>query len=137
MNSAYGFATLAIHAGQDADPATGAVTSPIYQTSTYKQDRVGELRGGYEYSRAGNPTRTALEQCLTAIEHGTRAVTFSSGLAAEDCVIRTICTPGDRIIMPTDPSVCPASKNSSVGDGRPARILLNDAHSISRLYLKP
>ena len=102
MNSAYGFATLAIHAGQDADPATGAVTPPIYQTSTYKQDRVGELRGGYEYSRAGNPTRTALEQCLTAIEHGTRAVTFSSGLAAEDCVIRTICTPGDRIIMPND-----------------------------------
>ena len=102
MNSAYGFATLAIHAGQDADPATGAVTPPIYQTSTYKQDRVGVLRGGYDYSRAGNPTRTALEQCLTAIEHGTRAVAFSSGLAAEDCVIRTICTPGDRIIMPSD-----------------------------------
>ena len=96
MNSAYGFATLAIHAGQDADPATGAVTSPIYQTSTYKQDRVGELRGGYEYSRAGNPTRTALEQCLTAIEHGTPPpITFSSGLAAEDCVIRTICTAGE------------------------------------------
>ena len=99
MNSAYGFATLAIHAGQDADPATGAVTSPIYQTSTYKQDRVGELRGGYEYSRAGNPTRTALEQCLTAIEHGTRAVTFSSGLAAEDCVIRTIFAAGALLVV--------------------------------------
>jgi cystathionine gamma-synthase len=101
MNSAYGFATLAIHAGQDADPATGAVTPPIYQTSTYKQDRVGELRAGYEYSRAGNPTRSALEECLAAIEHGNRAVTFSSGLAAEDCLIRTVCMPGDRIIMPS------------------------------------
>jgi cystathionine gamma-synthase len=101
MNSAYGFATLAIHAGQDADPATGAVIPPIYQTSTYKQDRVGELRAGYEYSRAGNPTRTALEECLAAIEHGNRAVTFSSGLAAEDCLIRTVCRPGDRIIMPS------------------------------------
>jgi cystathionine gamma-synthase len=102
MNSAYGFATLAIHAGQDADPATGAVIPPIYQTSTYKQDRVGELRAGYEYSRAGNPTRTALEECLAAIEHGIRAVTFSSGLAAEDCVIGTVCRPGDRIIIPRD-----------------------------------
>ena len=102
MNSAYGFATLAIHAGQDADPTTGAVTSPIYQTSTYKQDGVGELRAGYEYSRAGNPTRTALEECLAAIEHGSRAITFSSGLASEDCLIRTVCRPGDRIIMPSN-----------------------------------
>ena len=125
MNSAYGFATLAIHAGQDADPATGAVTSPIYQTSTYKQDRVGELRGGYKYSRAGNPTRTALEQCLTAIEHGTRAITFSSGLAAEDCVIRTICTPGDRIIMPND------------AYGGTIRLFTNDAYGGTiRLFTK-
>jgi cystathionine gamma-synthase len=102
MKTAPGFATLAIHAGQDADPTTGAVTPPIYQTSTYKQDRIGELRAGYEYSRAGNPTRTALEQCLTAIEHGNRALAYSSGLAAEDCAIRTICTPGDRVLMPND-----------------------------------
>jgi len=59
-----GFETLAIHAGQDADPLTGAVVTPIYQTSTYKQDGIGGTRGGYEYSRTANPTRTALETCL-------------------------------------------------------------------------
>ena len=63
-----GFETLAIHAGQEPDPVTGAVVPPIYQVSTYKQDGVGGLRGGYEYSRSANPTRTALEQCLAALE---------------------------------------------------------------------
>ena len=65
-----GFETLAIHAGQEPDPVTGAVVPPIYQVSTYKQDGVGGLRGGYEYSRSANPTRTALEQCLAALESG-------------------------------------------------------------------
>ena len=64
------FETLAIHAGQDPDPLTGAVVPPIYQVSTYKQDGVGGLRGGYEYSRSANPTRKALEDCLAAVEGG-------------------------------------------------------------------
>ena len=73
-SSAPGFETLAIHAGQDPDPATGAVVPPIYQTSTFKQDGVGGLRGGFEYSRTANPTRTALEECLAALEASTRPV---------------------------------------------------------------
>ena len=85
------FETLAIHAGQEADAATGAVVPPIYQVSTYKQDGVGGLRGGYEYSRSANPTRTALEECLAAIEHGRRGLAFASGLAAEDTFLRTVC----------------------------------------------
>src|SRR5579859_6934916 len=81
----WGFSSLAIHAGQEPDPLTGAVVPPIYQVSTYKQDGVGGLRGGYEYSRSANPTRTALEECLAAIEGGVRGLAFASGLAAEDC----------------------------------------------------
>jgi cystathionine gamma-synthase len=100
--SDYGFETLAIHAGQGADPATGAVMTPIYATSTYKQDGVGGLRGGYEYSRTGNPTRTALEECLAALEGGGRAVAFASGMAAEDALIRVVCMPGDHVVMPMD-----------------------------------
>ncbi|HZR51185.1 MAG TPA: cystathionine gamma-synthase [Streptosporangiaceae bacterium] len=96
------FETLAIHAGQDPDPATGAVVPPIYQTSTYKQDGVGGLRGGYEYSRSANPTRTALEECLAALEHGPRGHAFASGLAAEDCLLRTVCQPGDHVLIPDD-----------------------------------
>ena len=83
-----GFSTRAIHAGQDADPLTGAVVPPIYQVSTYKQDGVGGLRGGYEYSRSANPTRTALEECLAALEGGSRGFAFASGLAAEDTLLR-------------------------------------------------
>jgi len=75
---------------------------PIYQVSTYKQDGVGGLRGGYEYSRSANPTRTALEQCLTALESGTRGLAFASGMAAEDCVLRTVCSPGDHVLVPDD-----------------------------------
>jgi cystathionine gamma-synthase len=97
-----GFETLAIHAGQEADPATGAVVPPIYQTSTFKQDGVGGLRGGFEYSRTANPTRSALEECLAALEGGTRALAFASGMAAEDCLIRALCSPGDRVIIPDD-----------------------------------
>ncbi len=74
MTSHDGFETLAIHAGQEPDPVTGAVVPPIYQVSTFKQDGVGGLRGGYEYSRSANPTRTALEQCLAALESGTRGL---------------------------------------------------------------
>ena len=74
MTSKDGFETLAIHAGQEPDPLTGAVVPPIYQVSTFKQDGVGGLRGGYEYSRSANPTRTALEQCLAALEAGSAAL---------------------------------------------------------------
>ena len=98
----YGFNTLSIHAGQEPDPYTGAVTVPIYQTSTYKQDGVGGLRGGYEYSRSANPTRTALEQALAALEGGARGLAFASGLAAEDVLLRTVCRPGDHVLMPGD-----------------------------------
>jgi cystathionine gamma-synthase len=103
-----GFETLAIHAGQEPDPVTGAVVPPIYQTSTYKQDGVGGLRGGYEYSRTANPTRTSLEECLAALEGagevggGHRALAFASGMAAEDCLLRTVLRPGDHVLIPDD-----------------------------------
>jgi cystathionine gamma-synthase len=97
-----GFETLAIHAGQDPDPVTGAVVPPIYQVSTFKQDGVGGLRGGYEYSRSANPTRDALEECLTALEGGARSLAFASGMAASDCLVRTVCRPGDRVLIPHD-----------------------------------
>jgi cystathionine gamma-synthase len=98
----HGFATRAIHAGQEADAGTGAVVPPIFQVSTDKQDGVGGLRGGYEYSRSANPTRTALESCLAALESGTRGLAFASGLAAEDTFLRTVCSPGDHVIIPGD-----------------------------------
>jgi cystathionine gamma-synthase len=97
-----GFETLAIHAGQDPDPLTGAVVPPIYQVSTFKQDGVGGLRGGFEYSRTANPTRNALEECLAALEGGTQALAFASGMAAEDCLIRALCSPGEAVIIPDD-----------------------------------
>src|SRR6478609_3696718 len=97
-----GFNTRAIHAGQEPDRETGAVTVPIYQVSTYKQDGVGGLREGYEYSRSANPTRTALEECLAAIEGGARGLAFASGLAAEDTLLRTLLKPGDHIVIPND-----------------------------------
>ena len=97
-----GFETLAIHAGQEPDAATGSVVPPIYATSTYKQDGVGGTRGGYEYSRTANPTRKALEECLAALERGSRALAFASGMAAEDCLLRTLCKPGDHVLIPDD-----------------------------------
>ncbi|GAA2370350.1 cystathionine gamma-synthase [Nonomuraea africana] len=97
-----GFETLAIHAGQEPDPVTGAVVPPIYATSTYKQDGVGGLRGGYEYSRSANPTRTALEEALAAVEGGARGMAFASGLAAEDTLLRTVCKPNDHVVIPND-----------------------------------
>lgn len=98
----YGFETRAIHAGQDPDPRTGAVITPIYATSTFAQDGVGGLREGYEYSRTGNPTRTALESCLAALEGGAHALTFGSGMAASDTVLRALCKPGDHIVLGDD-----------------------------------
>ena len=97
-----GFSSLAIHVGSEPDPTTGAVVPPIHQVSTYKQDGVGGLRGGYEYSRSANPTRTALEECFAALEGGERAFAFASGLAAEDCVLRSLLAPGDHVVVPTD-----------------------------------
>ncbi|HET9860485.1 MAG TPA: cystathionine gamma-synthase [Nocardioidaceae bacterium] len=97
-----GFETRAIHAGQDPDPTTGAVIPPIYATSTYKQDGVGGLRNGYEYSRSANPTRTALEECIAALEEGERGFAFASGLAAEDTLLRALCRPGDHVVIPDD-----------------------------------
>jgi cystathionine gamma-synthase len=97
-----GFETLAIHAGQEPEATNGAVITPLYLTSTYVQDGVGGLRGGYEYSRSANPTRTALETCLAALEGGTRGFAFASGLAAEDTLIRAVCAPGDHVVIPGD-----------------------------------
>jgi cystathionine gamma-synthase len=97
-----GFETLAIHAGQEPEQSTGAVVPPIYATSTFKQDGVGGLRGGYEYSRTANPTRTALEECMAALERGNRGLAFASGLAAEDTLLRTVLTPGDHVVIPDD-----------------------------------
>ncbi|MFF3400487.1 cystathionine gamma-synthase [Streptomyces sp. NPDC002659] len=102
QHSEHSFETLAIHAGNTADPLTGAVVPPIYQVSTYKQDGVGGLRGGYEYSRSANPTRTALEENLAALEGGRRGLAFASGLAAEDCLLRTLLEPGDHVVIPND-----------------------------------
>ena len=97
-----GFNTRAIHAGQEPDPATGAVIVPVHLTTTYKQDGVGGLRGGYEYSRSGNPTRTALQEALAALEQGTTGLAFASGLAAEDTLLRTVCEPGSHIVLGGD-----------------------------------
>src|SRR5262244_252650 len=98
----HGFETLAIHAGQDPDPLTGSVVPPIFQTSTYAQDAVGQPRQGYEYSRSANPTRDALQECLAALEGGRRGLAFASGLAAEDTLLRTVCQPGDHVVIPDD-----------------------------------
>ncbi|MEK6574374.1 MAG: cystathionine gamma-synthase [Chloroflexota bacterium] len=92
--------TLAIHAGQQPDPSTGAVMTPIYQTSTYVQDAVGEHKG-YEYSRTGNPTRTALEDCLAALEGGKHGLAFASGMAAIDTVLRLVAA-GEHVLAGND-----------------------------------
>lgn len=96
----YGFATLAIHAGQEADAATGATVVPIYATSTYTQEAPGKHKG-YEYSRSGNPTRTALETCLAALEGGERGLAFASGLAASTAVL-SLLKPGDEVAAAAD-----------------------------------
>jgi len=98
---ANGFETRAIHAGQEPDPSTGAVTTPIFQTSTYAQAAVGDHHG-YEYSRTGNPTRAALEECLASLEQAAFGRAFSSGMAAEDALLRTLLKPGDHAVIPHD-----------------------------------
>src|SRR5271155_2965608 len=95
-----GFSTKAIHVGQDADPATGATVVPIYATSTYTQAAPGDHQG-YEYSRSGNPTRTALETCLAALEGGERGLAFASGLAATTAVL-SVLKPGDEVAAAAD-----------------------------------
>jgi cystathionine gamma-synthase len=97
-----GFETRAIHAGQEPDPMTGAVVTPLVLSSTFAQDGVGGLRGGYEYSRSANPTRTAFETCIASLENGARGLAFASGLAAEDTLLRAMCRPGDHIVIPGD-----------------------------------
>ena len=99
---AYGLATRAIHAGFRPDPATGAVNAPIYASSTFAQDGVGGLRGGYEYARTGNPTRSALEAALASVEVASYGRAFSSGMAATDCVLRAVLRPGDHVVIPDD-----------------------------------
>ncbi|MDD4866298.1 MAG: cystathionine gamma-synthase [Mycobacterium sp.] len=97
-----GLATKAIHAGYRPDPATGAVNAPIYASSTFAQDGVGVLRGGFEYARTGNPTRATLEASLAAVEGGAFARAFSSGMAAADCALRAMLRPGDHLVIPSD-----------------------------------
>lgn len=97
-----GLATRAIHAGYPPDAATGAVNAPIFASSTFAQDGVGILRGGFEYARTGNPTRAALEASLATVEEGAYARAFSSGMAAADCALRAMLRPGDHLIIPTD-----------------------------------
>ena len=93
-----GFRTAAVHAGQEPDPLTGAVIPPIYQTSTFTQDGVETLKSGYEYSRGGNPTRTALETQLAQVENGSHAFAFASGIAAEDALLRSVLRPGNTVV---------------------------------------
>jgi cystathionine gamma-synthase len=95
-----GFETRAIHAGQDPDPATGAIIPPISLATTFVQDAVGKHRG-YEYSRSGNPTRTAMETCVASLEGARHGLAFASGLAAEDAILRTL-DPGDHVVIPND-----------------------------------
>jgi len=100
--SDHAFATRAIHAGQAPDRLTGSIIPPIYQASTHVQDGIGGFRGGYEYNRAGNPTRSSLETQLAALEGGAHALSFASGLAAEDALLRGILTPGDHVLLGND-----------------------------------
>ena len=106
-----GFATRAIHVGSEPDPATGAVIPPIHLSTTFAQPSVGEMPAGYDYSRSGNPTRTAWQECLASLEgvdldgraiEGVRAAAFASGLAATDTVLRTLLRPGDHLVIPDD-----------------------------------
>jgi cystathionine gamma-synthase len=97
-----GFSTRAVRVGQEFDPTTGAVVPPVYLTSTFVQDGIGGFRGGYEYARGGNPTRTSLQTLLASLEGGSHAFSFASGLAAEDTLLRAVLAPGSRIVMGND-----------------------------------
>jgi cystathionine gamma-synthase len=98
----FGFETRAIHAGQEPDATTGAVVVPVFQTSTFAQDGVGRPREGWEYSRSGNPTRAALETALADLEGGATGLAMASGLAATDTLVRSVCQPGDHVVIPHD-----------------------------------
>src|ERR1700712_3509927 len=101
-DASHAFETRAIHAGQAFDPTPGAIIPPIYQTSTFVQDGIGGFRGGYEYARGGNPTRTSLQTLLASLEGGSHAFSFASGLAAEDALLRAVLAPGARVVMGND-----------------------------------
>jgi cystathionine gamma-synthase len=101
MSESAGFETRAIHVGQEPDPITGAVVTPISLATTFRQDEVGK-HGGFEYARTGNPTRRALEECLASLEGATRGLAFASGMAAEDTTLRALLTPGDHLVIPDD-----------------------------------
>ncbi len=97
-----GFATRAVHTGQEPDALVGAVVPPPYLTSTFVHDGVGNVRGGFDYGRSGNPTRAALEQALADLEGGDRGFAFSSGMSAEDTLVRAVPRPGDHVVLPND-----------------------------------
>lgn len=101
-HDSHGFSTRAIHVGQEFDPTTGAVIPPVHFSTTYAQDGIGNLRGGYEYGRGGNPTRDSLQKQLASLEDGTHAFSFASGLAAEDALLRAVLRPGDHVLMGND-----------------------------------
>lgn len=101
-NPTSGFNTRAVHAGQDFEPRTGAVVPPVHFSTTYAQDGIGGLRDGYEYGRGTNPTRDSLQEQLAGVENGNHAFSFSSGLAAEDAIIRALTRPGDHIVLGND-----------------------------------
>jgi cystathionine gamma-synthase len=101
-HDSHGFSTRAIHVGQEFDPTTGAVIPPVHFSTTYAQDGIGNLRGGYEYGRGGNPTRDALQHQLASLEGASHAFSFASGLAAEDALLRAVLRPGDHVLMGND-----------------------------------
>ncbi len=101
MSESAGFETRAIHVGQEPDPVTGAVVTPISLATTFRQDEVGK-HGGFEYARTGNPTRRALEECIASLEGAARGLAFASGMAAEDTILRALLSPGDHIVIPDD-----------------------------------
>ncbi len=96
------FSTRAVHDGQEFDPTTGAVIPPVYLTTTFVQRKVGDLRNGYEYTRGTNPTRDSLQVQLASLEGGKHGLSFASGLAAEDALLRTVLAPGDHVLMGND-----------------------------------
>ena len=97
-----GFATDAIHAGYEPDSLYGPINTPIYASTTFAQDGLAQLRGGYEYTRVGNPTVTALEKAVAALEGAEYAVAYSSGMAAIDVILRILLKPGDHIVVSND-----------------------------------
>src|SRR5258707_15441938 len=94
-----GFATNAIHVGQEPDPSTGAVVAPIYQTSTYVYEELGKSRGGYDYARTNHPNRKALERTVAKLEGGHAAYVFTSGMAGVDAAVRVLGSGGRRVLL--------------------------------------